>query len=265
MNTPAVKGRRLDDALRRQVRQRQIIRQKKKRMRRIAARSITSVVTILVILFVFFFLTPIFNVKNMTITGNNRISTQNIEEFLPDIKGKNLFKINRSMISQRLSGIAYIRGVDIEKKYFPASVTITITEYTPYACYKSGDEYSVINENCEVLETSGSKPDDLPLLTAYTEDFAELFSNEEALSALKGFFSVAGRIGINEQITGIELIEGNEINFNYENRLDVICGSNYDMEQKLRLFKVTINNPDLLSNAHGTMDLSVVGKASYLP
>ncbi len=265
MNTQTVRGRKLDNARSRQVRQRQLIRQKRKRRRRILVRSTTTLVVIFAALFALLFLTPIFSVRNMTITGNSRINTQSIEEFLPDIKGKNLFKVNEKTISERLSKVAYIKSIDVEKKYFPASVTISITEYTPYAYYENADEYSVINENCTVVETTGEKPSDLPILTAYTDDYAKLFENEDSLAALKEFFAITGKIGLNDKITKIELGEDNEIEFGYEDRLDVICGSNYDMEQKLRLFKVTINNPDLLSNAHGTIDLSVVGKASYLP
>lgn len=265
MNTQTVRGKKLDDARRRQVRQRQLARRRKKKIRRLAFRSIFTAAVICLALFALLFLTPLFNVKNVTVTGNKRITDANINELIPSLKGENLFKISRSSVKQRLSDVAYVKEVDIEKKYFPASVVINLTEYTPYAYFQNGEEYSVINEKCEVLELTSEQPDDLPLLLTYTENASEVFSDEEALKSLTEFFAIEGRVGINNEVTEIELTEDKEILFTYDDRLDVICGSNYDMEQKLRLFKVTVNNPDLLSNAHGTMDLSVVGKASYLP
>ena len=66
-------------------------------------------------------------------------------------------------------------------------------------------------------------------------------------------------------VTVISFEDVTNITFNYENRLDVICGTYIDFRRKLSLFKEAINSNKLTENSKGTINLSTTGKAIYTP
>ena len=199
----------------------------------------------------------------MQIEGNIRVSTETILEQLPFAEGDNLFKINEGSVKNRLCDIAYIRDVQVEKDYFPSGVHIRVSEKMPVAAISMNGDYGIIDMSCELLEESGEIPEGIPELIYYHEDADSFKDDEDAIRELTNFFEIADKIGLTDKITEIELLEDNEINFEYDGRLKVICGSGLDMEKKLPLLKETVNNPALGSNAHGEIDLSTPGKAVH--
>jgi len=55
------------------------------------------------------------------------------------------------------------------------------------------------------------------------------------------------------------------ITFNYQSRIDVICGTHKDFEKKINLFKEGVS-PNMMSpSARGTIDLSTTGRVIYTP
>ena len=266
MNTQPVRTRRVSGAAERQIKQRHIQRQKIKRIKRVAGRSAVILTISGILLFLLFFVSPIFNVREVYVKGNNRIGEESLAEFLADIKGENIFRVNGRKLNEKLSLITYVDYAEISKKYFPKpTVTVTVREKDQCAYYQSGDNYLIIDSECKVLEKRKSEPEGIPLLSTYSENVSETLKDKDAVRELSKFFEIEKRISISEGITSVELCEYNEIRFTYDDRLEVICGSGLDMEQKLRLFKATITNPNLPENAHGTIDLSDTGKAMYKP
>lgn len=263
MNGQPVMNRRLSNREEHQIRERHMRRLKKRRRRMFINRSILLISAIAIVFFIVLFLTPLFNIRSVVIEGNNRISTESLNEYLSDISGENLFKISNSSVEKRLTAISYVKSVDIRKKYFPAAVTIVIEEKEPCAFYETETGYSIIDKNCIVLEQREDKPEALPELTSYFESAEQISSDSEAVAELEKFFEIVRRIGVFEHITAVELLEYYEINFEYDGRIKVICGSDIDLEQKLRLFKASVNNSSFSANDHGTMDLSTPGKARF--
>lgn len=265
MNVQPVRTRKLPNSAERQIRQRHIARQMKKRRRRIAGRSVGAVLLTALVIFVILFATPIFNIRNVYIEGNNRISAEMLTSALSGVRGSNIFKVDEADINKLLENMTYVESITTEKKYFPSTLYIMISEKQPCAYYEKGDNYCIIDENCDVLEETAENPQDVPELTSYAENIEEIFSDEETLGELRKFFGIEMRIGISPGITEVSIDENNEIKFMFDDRLEVVCGSGLDMEQKLRLFKATVTNPNLPENAHGVMDLSTTGKAMYKP
>ena len=265
MNGRPVGGRKLGGNAQRQLRERYARRAKQRRRRRIIFRSTMLFILAIAVVGAILFLTPVFNIRNLNIEGNNRVAVDTLLSQLPDIKGENLFKVNDEYVSRRLSGIAYIQDVEVNKKYFPAEVSILITEKIPCAYVESDGNYYILDSELDVLETTAEEPIGVARLTSYHESLDDLKSDEAAMGEYKKFYDIAGGIEIADKITAIQILEYNEINFDYDGKLKVICGSGLELEQKLRLFKAAVNNPGLSSNAHGTIDLSTAGKAMHTP
>jgi len=265
MNSQPVRSRRLSDGAENHIRERHMQRQKKRRRRIMINRSILLIATVSVLLLIVMFLTPIFDVRTVNIEGNKRISGEILREYLADVPGENLFRVSDSYLEKKLSAISYIKNVEIEKKYFPAVVNVLIEEKIPCAYFENDGKFDIIDSEAAVLESRESSPEDIPELITYFENPSQFLKDEEAVAELQEFFNIAVKIGIESKITAVNLLDFNEIEFEYEGRLNVVCGSGIDMEQKLRLFKASVNNPGISKNAHGTMDLSTVGKARYKP
>ncbi len=265
MNGRPVRSRKLTGSAQRQLRERYARRAKQRRRRRIIFKSAMLFVVVIAAISAILFLTPLFNIRNLNIEGNSRVTTETLLSQLPDVKGENLFKVNDEYISRRLSGIAYIQDVEVNKKYFPAGVSIVITEKIPCAYVQSGDGFYILDGELDVLETTPEEPTGVAKLTSYHESLDDLKSDEAAMGEYRKFYDIACGIEIADKITAIQILEYNEINFDYEGKLKVICGSGLELEQKLRLFKAAVNNPGLSSNAHGTIDLSTAGKAMHTP
>ncbi len=263
MNGRTGRRRKLGNSTERQIRERHMRRIRQMQRRRIIFRSALILVSVVALLLVIVFLTPLFNVRDVVIEGNSRVSTETILEQLPFAEGDNLFKVNEGSVKNKLCDIAYISDVQIEKDYLPPGVRIRVSEKKPVAAISMNGTYGVIDIRCEVLEEGGEIPEGIPELVYYHEDADSFKGDEDAIRELSNFFQIADKISLTDKITGIELIEDNEINFEYDGRLKIICGSGLDMEKKLPLLKETVNNPALGSNAHGEIDLSTPGKAVH--
>ena len=66
-------------------------------------------------------------------------------------------------------------------------------------------------------------------------------------------------------VTYISFEDMTNITFNYQSRLDVICGTHIDFQRKLSLFKEAVNSNKLTQNSRGTINLATTGKAIYTP
>ena len=70
---------------------------------------------------------------------------------------------------------------------------------------------------------------------------------------------------MSDKIKNIDVTDPESISFDYENRLRVICGSSIDFEDKISLFEEVMKSNRIASNARGTIDLSIAGKAVHTP
>ncbi len=263
MNGRTAGRRKLGNSTGRQIRERHMRRIKQMQRRRIIFRSTLLILCVVVLLSVILFMTPLFNIREITLEGNNRVSPETLLEQLPFQQGENLFKISEGAVKNKLSGISYIRDVQVEKDFFPPKIHIIVSEKKPVAAIAMNGTYGIIDMKCEVLEEGSEIPEKIPELVYYHEDAETFMKDEEAIYELTRFYEICDKIGLTDKITAMELLEENEINFEYDGRLKVICGSGLDMEKKLPLLKETVNNPALGSNAHGEIDLSTPGKAVH--
>ncbi len=245
------------------------IERRKKRQRQIArARAVTCFIIVCILVFIILFMTPLFNIRRINVTGNNIISLEDINIYVGDLAGRNLFKTELYDVEERLSQLAYIKEVDISKNYFKTALNINITERIPCAYLGLSGKYVLFDNECIVLEEATEKPQGIPLVIGISDSDdsnIQLLMGEERVDIMLDCIDVMQELGILERVNNINLSDLSAIKFKYEDRLDVLCGSSVDLEKKLRLFEASVNNNNLASNAKGTMDLSVTGNARYKP
>ena len=239
---------------------------REQKMRRIAFFSFLALVAVLIIMF----FTPLFNIKNVEITGNNRVSVEEISSTIGEIEGKNLFACRKGKIRGRLGKIAYIEKVSVKKKAFPPTVTIDIKECVPAFQAEYAGGFAVVDKLGKVLEQAGEKVEGVSemqgiLISSAKEGETVSFKDAESQKIVMPCVEMMEKAGIIGDITVMSFADLTNITFNYQSRLDVICGTHIDFQRKLALFKEAVNSNKLTENSRGTINLSTTGKAIYTP
>ena len=230
-------------------------KQKQQRLKIQRRRALLGFVLAVILVSVLLFMTPIFNIRSVSVEGNVLVTAEQFQEKLKPLVGQNLFRSGRRKIRNTLKTIPYIDTVDVQKRLFPPSVKVTVTEYTPSAYIKIDGKTLLVNSELIVLTDTGNNGETLPTVTGLTvTDYITKIS----LSTLEA-------TGILDKVIEINVTDVTDITMNYDNRITVQCGTQLDLERKIRLFRETVMSNSLTENARGTMDLSESGKAIYTP
>lgn len=245
-------------------------RQKQKRLKKQRRRAAAVIIITTALILILLFLTPIFNIRSVSVDGNVLVSAEQFQEKLKPLVGENLFRSGSGKISKELKTIPYIADVQVQKRMFPPSVKVTVKEYTPVCIVRTEGKTLLISSGLNVLADNGDIPLPVPVVSGleveeYKVGGVLTCSDEEKQSALRVALSTMESVGIIDKTVEINLADTAAITLNYDNRITVICGSSIELERKLRLFKETITSNSLAENARGSMDLRESGKAVYTP
>ena len=233
-------------------------RQKRIREQRIRRYTFFTVLGVIVILIVMF-LTPLFNIKTVNVIGNNKLTQEQIFTEIGDFTGRNLFSARGHGIKKKLSKFAYTEKVAVKKKPFPPTLTVEITERIPAIQIVYAESFIVIDRDGRILEKTSEKLEGV----AVCEGLKVTSANEGEFISLKEEETQKIVIGCIGNMEKADII--NDITYNYQSRLDVICGTHIDFSRKLSLFKEAVNSNKLTQNSRGTINLATTGKAIYTP
>ena len=228
-----------------------------------------SFIALVLVLIVMFF-TPLFNIRDVKFSGNSRIGDEEITSTIGEIEGKNLFSYRKSKIKGRLGKLAYIDKVSVKKKVFPPTVIINIKECTPAFQAECEGGFAVTDKLGKVLEKTPEKLEGVPVaeglaITSAKEGEEIALKDAETQKIIMSCIENIEKAGIIGDITVMSFADMTNITFNYQGRLDVICGTHIDFQRKLALFKEAVNSNKLTENSRGTINLSTTGKAIYTP
>lgn len=235
-------------------------------MRRIAFFSFLALIAVLIVMF----FTPLFNIKDVEIVGNGRISNEEITSAVGEIAGKNLFSYRKGKIRNRLYKLSYVDKVAVRKKAFPPTITIDIKECVPAFQTEYAGSFVVVDKYGKVLEQAPEKLENVAVMEGVTVTSAKSgeavsFKDSEVQKTVMSCIENMDNSGIISDITVMSFADMTDITFNYQGRLDVICGTHIDFQRKLALFKEAVNSNKLTENSRGTINLSTTGKAIYTP
>lgn len=242
-----------------------------KRLSRQRIKAAVILVLAIVLVIILMFMTPIFNIKSIKVSGNKTVVIDEIKSKLSDLADENLFKVSSGNIRKRLKDIAYIDDVAVSRGLFPVSLNIVITECNPAAYIKLGDKNLILNSQLKILRDDNTLPtDSIPQIYGIEINDYRVGKNLESpegdkTEILQTMLRISEELGLLSSLNYIDLNELTGIKMLYDDRLEVICGTQVELERKIRMFKETVSNNYLNENSRGTIDLSVTGKAVYTP
>lgn len=193
-------------------------KQKVKKILKVLLR-IAILIGILAGIILFLFVSPVFNIKEIEITGAEEIS-ESVYKAMSGIDiDENIFSVNKSNIIKAIKQEPYVEKVEI-KTIYPSKVKISITERKiSYLAEKDG-RYFYLDKNGYLLQTNLA-PLDYLIIKGCTTDFSQMQEGER--------IDEKDIDGFNDLIKIVDAIRNNNIDTKLKS-IDVTNETNYILE-----------------------------------
>ena len=106
--------------------------------------------------------TPVFNIQEIKVEGNSKVTTNNIINLSRIKIGENIFRNNKKKIEKNIKENPYIESVLI-KRILPSTINLQISERKVEYQIKLISSYIYIDKSGNILENSNSKENVLTL------------------------------------------------------------------------------------------------------
>ena len=160
----------------------------------------------------YFLLSPFFNIKEITASGNEKITSEELVSLSGILLEENIFKIRKNGAEQTIKENAYIEQVAIKRK-LPDKIEIQVVERKPSLMITFANAYVYINNQGYMLEVSPNALK-LPILTGFSTPEEEIRAGNrlcsEDLQKLEHVLQIiksAESNGLGEKITKINIAD----------------------------------------------------------
>ena len=209
--------------------------------------KILLLLAVLAGLITYLLLSPIFNIKNITVQGNEQISSEQIISLSEIQKEENLFKASNKETIAKIKENPYVKTVEIHRTW-PDTIEITITERVATFMLEHGSSYAYMDNQGYILEISATPKDGLPKISGYTTKEEDIIPGnriqEEDLNKLNVVLRIMAEARKNEIDNLITTINVEDEN-NYYLYLDseqktVYLGDSTMLDTKMTYVKVIL-------------------------
>lgn len=192
-----------------------------KEIRIVKILKVVIIIIILVTTIILTMLSPLFNIKEIKIVGNNKISAEQIISLSNILIGENTYRINKISVKNKIKENAYIESVEI-KRNLPSQLEIKVEERVATFMIEYINSYVYINNQGYMLEISNEKLS-IPILKGIKtsqNDIAEgkRLCNEdlEKLSMVLKIMEISNVNGIDNLISQINISDENNYTLTME-------------------------------------------------
>lgn len=105
---------------------------------------------------IYLMLSPLFNVTEIQVINNNKLTGEEIESLSRIEKGTNTFKLSMKQIQNNVKENAYIESVKAQRS-LPSTITITVKERVPRYMLEFANSYVYVDQQGYILEISEQK------------------------------------------------------------------------------------------------------------
>ena len=208
-------------------------------------------------------MTLFFRVDTIVVSGQERYTSQEIQDATGIAQGDNLFLLNKYDVAQNIvKALPYVEEIRISRK-LPDTLLIEVRECgTPLALVQDGSAWLIspggkiveqksaaevgdsgIIDGCKLLAPSVGTP--LALATEYADQQTSLL---ELLAALED-------AGMLKQVDAIHLDDAGKVIMDYAGRFTVEMPYNADYAMKLKALRLSLESGKIQDNMTGTFDL----------
>ena len=212
-------------------------------------KKIKSKIFILILLIIgigiFALVSPIFNIDEIKVLGNEKVDAETIECLSGIEKGKNIFQISKKNIVNDIKENSYINSVQVKRR-LPGTIELDIEERKVAYQVKVINSYVYIDYKGYILEVS-SKQEKVPLVEGFTTDQDTLLNGKrlinndiEKIRTILTIIETSKAIEINDLISKIT-IQNNEfvLELKKENKI-IYIGEANDLTNKMTFVKTML-------------------------
>lgn len=184
---------------------------KKKKKKNLVAELIkwTILLGALIVAVIFFMMSPVFDITEIEVTGNEKISKETIVSLSGISLGDNIYRNKKENIVNNIKQEAYIESVEV-KRTLPNKIELQVKERKTTFLLEYASSYLYMNNQGYILEIS-SQMLDLPIITGYTSPTEELQVgsrlNKDDLDRLEVVLKIVEAIDSNGITTKINRID----------------------------------------------------------
>ena len=207
-------------------------------------------------------------VRNITVEGNDRYTTDEILSAVTVSVGENMYDFNTEELADEVKiALPYISDIEVRRK-LPSTLELSVSEKSALVYMKINNEIFMLSSDLLVLEMTTD--------TTKTEGLMELipgnlkrcivgekieFTDTYSLETLNNILN-----GINKQLTEGEIVEIDmssrfAIWLKYTDRFSVFVGNSENCELKMKFLKKIISQIE--TGKKGRIDVSNVAKGAF--
>lgn len=168
----------MQNAKKKLTKQQQIAIKKKK-----AILKIVKVLTLIIVIIgvsIYVALSPLFNIKEINVIGNSKLSKEEIISLSELKTDENTFKVSKKNIKNKVKANAYIENVKIRRK-LPDKVEIIVVERVATYMIPFANSYIYINNQGYMLEITSQKAE-MPAIVGISTPEEELHEGQRLIS-----------------------------------------------------------------------------------
>ena len=194
-------------------------------------------------------LSPIFNVKEVKIEGNEKVSKQEILSLIKIGKDTNIFKVTDSYIKEKLKEDAYINTDETTtRKILPDIIEINIKERSVDFQLEFGSSFAYIDKFGNIVEISSTSHEKTIKILGY-ETLNENIKpgnklDDKDISKINDIIqinNIANNFGIQDKITSINIKDSDDYTMYLESEKKTVhIGNTSALETKMLYIKAII-------------------------
>lgn len=220
---------------------------RKKRVHKIV--KICTIVIILLVAIILTMFSPLFNIKEIKVTGNSKITTETIMSLSGIIEGQNTYKVNKSEAESKIKeGNAYINKAKI-KRILPSTLEIQVEERVATFMIEYGGGYVYIDNQGHMLEISNEKLE-VPIIQGTSTEDEEIkvqsrLNNEDLrkMAIVLKIIDVANQVDIANLITRIDISNKEDYKLIFETEQKTAhLGDEFNMTNKMEYIKLFLED-----------------------
>lgn len=145
--------------------------------------KIVKVLTLIIVIIgvsIYVALSPLFNIKEINVTGNSKLSKEEVISLSELKTDENTFKVSKKNIKNKVKANAYIENVKIRRK-LPDKVEIIVVERVATYMIPFANSYIYINNQGYMLEITSQKAE-MPAIVGISTPEEELHEGQRLIS-----------------------------------------------------------------------------------
>lgn len=237
------------------IQKRRAARRKKIRRRRLKIAFIFFLIISLITLAIMCF-TVFFPIKRISVSGSKIYTKSEIIKASELTTDDNLLVVSEDKIEQKIrKKLPYVDNVEL-KRNLPDAIILSVTDAKEFACYKIGDNYSIVSEKGFVLSLQSEKPENVfEIITSGVSGelgAAIKYENTAEEEMISNLVSLLSQKEIN--IDTIDVSNFLDIAISVEGKFTVSLGTGDYLEQKIAHLSGMIGS---IGDRKGSIDLSM--------